>query len=72
MLVSILTLSSHVCNEEDDGKHEAEATDDDVADGEEEVLSTKDICGRKDEEFASLERTHIEVIVDFESVFSSC
>ena len=40
---SVLALSAHVSNEEDDSKHEAQSTDNDVANGEEEVLTTENI-----------------------------
>ena len=42
---TVLALSSHVCDEEDDSEHETETSDDNVADGEEEVLSSEDVGG---------------------------
>ena len=40
---SILALSVHVRDEEDDSEHEAESTNDDVAYREEVILSSKEI-----------------------------
>ena len=67
---SILALSAHVCNEEDDSKHEADTSDDNVADSKEEVLSSKNISGRQDEVFASFKGANIKVIDDLQSIFS--
>lgn len=61
----ILSLSSHICNEENDCKHQAETSDNDIANGKEVVLSSEDISSGEYEMFTSFERADIEIIDDF-------
>ena len=70
VIACVLSFPPHVCNEEDHCKQETKATDDDVANGEEEVLSTEDVQGREDEALAALECTHIEIIDDPQEVLA--
>ena len=66
--LTVLTLSSHVGNEEDDSEHEAKTSNDDIADGKEEVLSSEDIGSRKHEVFTTFEGADIEIVLNVELI----
>jgi len=61
-------LLADVSDEEDDGEHDAECAHDDVADGQEVVLSSEHVGRRKDECFLTLEAAHIVVVLDLDGV----
>ena len=68
MIVSGLAFSVHVGNEEDDGEHDAEGADDDVADGEEVVLAAEQVGRRDHEVLVPAEVAHVVVILDLDFV----
>ena len=68
VLHGISLLTAHVGDEEDDSEHDAESTDNDVADSKEVVGTAKKVGGREHEVLAFGEGAHIVVALDLESV----
>jgi len=54
-LIGTSLLSSHVCDEENDSKHDAKSADNDIADSKEVVGTSEDISCGKHEILASSE-----------------
>ena len=63
-LSSCLTLSVHVGTEEDDGEHDAEGTNNDVADSQEVVLTTEGVCSRENKLLGSFKGGDVVVVLD--------
>ena len=57
-------------HKEYEGEQEAEGAEDDVAGGQEEIVSSQSICGGHNEEFRSIKKAHVELVVDFDRVVS--
>jgi hypothetical protein len=71
-----LALALHKGSEEDHREHQAERTNNDVADGEEVVAASHDVSGRQHETLGSIEHAHIveglteRIVSDFHLVGS--
>ena len=61
---AILPLSSHVGDEENNCKHQTKTSNNDIADGKEVVLSSKNIGSGKDKMFTAFKGADIEIIDD--------
>ena len=59
---AILSLSSHVSDEENDCKHQTKTPNNDIANGKEVVLTSKNIGSGKDKMFTAFEGADIEII----------
>lgn len=68
LLASVSFL--HVGDAEHESEKKAKGTDGDVANGQEVVLSTEGVCGRKNEALSALERSNLVLIIDPELIRS--
>ena len=70
VLLTVLPLSAHVSNEENDGEHQTKTSNNDIADSKEVVLPSKHIGGWENEVLAALEWADIEVVDNREEIVS--
>ena len=63
-------LSAHVGYEENDAEHDAECSDNDVADGQEIICASQNVRSRQNEVLAAGEWADVIVVLDGELVFA--
>jgi len=70
MLVRAWLFSTHICDEENDSKHDTKGADNNVANRKEIVSSTQHICGRQDKVLATCKGSHVVVVFNIQHVLS--